>query len=243
MIDFHCHLDLYRYPEIAIEDAAASGVYVLCVTTTPKAWKQTAKMCATGPRIRTALGLHPELVAERATELPLFEHFAKETKYFGEVGLDGSPEMKRSQGIQEKVFSSILRVAAKHGGRVLSIHSRRAAESVLDAIAREKDAGTPVLHWFSGNAAELKRAIEMGCWFSCGPSMLGSKKGQEIASLIPKDKILTETDGPFAKFQSKPLQPIDSWRAVEMLSNIWKTPMSDVQHTLKRNLKTVAQSI
>ena len=243
MIDFHCHLDLYPYPEIAIEDATASGVYVLCVTTTPKAWKQTSKMCSTGSRIRTALGLHPELAEERTSELPLFEHFAAETKYFGEIGLDGSRRWREFQVTQERVFKTILEIAAATGGRVLSIHSRGAADNVLDALANEKSAGTPVLHWFSGNSNQLRRAIEMGCWFSCGPAMLRSNKGRQISEKIPKNRMLTETDGPFATDSGKPLQPIDTWKAVRMLSKIWDLPQFEVEQILKENLKNLAASV
>lgn len=243
MIDFHCHLDLYRYPEIAIEDAVTSGVYVLCVTTTPKAWKQTNKMCSTGKRIRTALGLHPELAEERQTELPLFEHFASETKYFGEIGLDGSRRWRGSHAAQKRVFDSILKIASDRGGRVLSIHSRGAVDEVLGALKQESTSGTPVLHWFSGNSEQLRRAIDTGCWFSCGPAMLRSKKGKEIASIIPRDRILTETDGPFATDNSRPLQPVDSWKAVSTLSDIWRLPQLEVEQILKRNLKAIACSV
>lgn len=200
-------------------------------------------MCSAGKRIRTALGLHPELAEERQTELPLFEHFAGKTKYFGEIGLDGSPRWRKSHAAQKRVFSSILKIASDNGGRVLSIHSRGAVDDVLGALAREPAAGTPVLHWFSGSSGQLQRAIGAGCWFSCGPAMLRTKKGREIASIIPQDRMLTETDGPFATDNSRPLQPVDSWKAVSALSGIWRLPQFEVEQILKRNLKAIAGSV
>lgn len=237
MIDFHCHLDLYRYPEMAVEEADQSGVYVLCVTTTPKAWKKTLAMCSGRARIRTALGLHPELALQRSGELPLFEHFAGDTKYFGEIGLDGSPQWVDAQSAQLRVFQSILRMASDKGGRILSIHSRRAVDDVLGCLAKEPSSGTPILHWFSGSQAQLKRAIDQNCWFSCGPTMLRSNTGKAIAALLPRNRVLTETDGPFALDGSRPLQPKDSWLAVSMLAEIWKMPEIQVQQILRDNLK------
>ncbi|MGO2232257.1 TatD family hydrolase [Psychrobacter sp.] len=58
-----------------------------------------------------------------------------------------------------------------------------------------------VLQFFqhSSTQGQLKRAVNMGCWFTVGPAMLNTKKGQSLVSMMPKDRILTETDGPFAK--------------------------------------------
>ena len=52
----------------------------------------------------------------------------------------------------------------------MSIHCRYSAKAVLDEL--ENIDGTPILHWFSGNKSELKRAISRGCYFSIGPNML-----------------------------------------------------------------------
>ena len=243
MIDFHCHLDLYRFPEIAVEDADASGVYVLSVTTTPKAWKKTLELCANRSRIRTALGLHPELAQERVGELPLFEHFAKETKYFGEIGLDGSPQWKNAQPAQKKVFDAVLRIASNLGGKILSIHSRRAADEVLASLAAEPVSGTPIMHWFSGSQAQLRRAIDQGCWFSCGPAMLRSESGKALARNLPRERVLTETDGPFALDGSRPLQPLDSWQAVSMLAELWEMPQIEVEALLRSNLRNLISTV
>ena len=239
MIDFHCHLDLYRYPELAVQEADRAGIYVLSVTTTPKAWKQTLALCANRPRIRTALGLHPELAGEREGELPLFEHFAPATKYFGEIGLDGSAEIRETQAAQARVFNKVLDIASKSGGKVLSIHSRRAADDVLECLAKYPGAGTPILHWFSGSQAQLRRAMDQGCWFSCGPAMLRSANGRAIAASLPRDRVLPETDGPFARDGSRPLQPQDSWQAVSMLADIWGLPEIELVGMLRQNLRTL----
>lgn len=243
MIDFHCHLDLYRDPALAAEDADRAGVYVLSVTTTPKAWKKTSELATGKPRIRTALGLHPEVAAERFRELALFEAFAHDTRYFGEIGLDGSPHYKLTQEVQLRVFDTILAIAEKTGGKILSIHSRRAADQVLDSLAAHSTAGTPVLHWFSGTPTQLKRAIDQGCWFSCGPAMFRSASGRSIIKSIPRNRILTETDGPFAFEGSRPLQPADVWRAVEGLTEIWNEPSDVVLRTLHSNLRELSSTL
>lgn len=83
----------------------------------------------------------------------------------------------------------------------MSIHSRGSADKVVDELKGID--GVPIFHWFTGTKTELDKAIDIGAWFSVGPAMLNSKKGKEIIGLIPKDRLLTETDAPFAKFSGK----------------------------------------
>ncbi|WP_082560863.1 Qat anti-phage system TatD family nuclease QatD [Caulobacter sp. Root487D2Y] len=243
MIDFHCHLDLYPDPQLAAEDADRARIYVLSVTTTPKAWRKTAELAKPYSRIRTALGLHPEIAHERIGELALFEVLAPETRYFGEIGLDGSAEYRAFQEIQAKVFDFILRTAAKAGGRIMTIHSRNAASAVLTSLRQHPDAGVPILHWFSGSPSELDAASRQGCWFSVGPAMLRSKKGRELAARMPRDRVLTETDGPFAKDKSRPLQPADAWVAVDELATIWGVSGEAAQAQLATNLRRLTVAI
>jgi len=242
LIDFHCHLDLYKDPELAAEDAHRAGIYVLSVTTTPKAWRKTSALAKGRPRIRTALGIHPEVAHQRLSELPLFEALAPETRYIGEVGLDGSPAYRSFAEQQLQAFEFALSTAAKLGGKIITIHSRRAADEVLTVLRRHPDAGVPILHWFTGTKGQLERAIAQDCWFSVGPAMLRSAKGKEIAKIIPKDRVLTETDGPFTMDKSRPLQPADAWRAVEGLAGLWEKPVAEAADQLRRNLRALASA-
>src|SRR4051794_11064746 len=95
MIDFHCHLDLYPDPHAVARACVERGLYVLSVTTTPSAWIGTEALAGGAARIRTALGLHPQLAHQRKGELVQFEHRISETRYVGEIGLDGAPEFKQ----------------------------------------------------------------------------------------------------------------------------------------------------
>ena len=209
---------------------------MLSVTTTPKAWRETAALGRGKTYIRTALGLHPQLAHERANELPLFEALLPETRYVGEVGLDGTTEYAMYAEVQRRVFDRVLNLARTHGGKI-TIHSRRAAGEVLLAIKRHHCADTAVLHWFSGSARELSEAVSLGCWFSVGPAMLRSDRGRQIAAMMPRDKVLTETDGPFGLKRNEPLEPTDVGLAVGALAKIWRIEHGEVLQTLRANLK------
>lgn len=221
MIDFHAHLDLYPDPRGIAKQVAERGMYVLSVTTTPSAWRGTSALASRGSRIRTALGLHPQIAHERVSELPLFDLQLHETMYVGEIGLDGGPEFKQHWQTQLTVFDHILNACRVAGGRIMSIHSRRAASAVLDRLEAHPGAGIPILHWFSGSKRELQRAIALGCWFSVGPAMLVSEKACALARDMPRDRVLTETDGPFAQIGGESARPWDAGRAIAQLAELW----------------------
>jgi len=237
MIDFHCHLDLYPDPHRIIRECVERNLYVLSVTTTPSAFAGTSALANGAARVKTALGLHPQLVHERRSELGLFERLLPQTQYVGEVGLDGTPELRPHWADQLAVFTRVLEACGAASGRILSIHSRRAAGPVLDALEKHPDAGIPILHWFSGTSRELARATELGCWFSVGPAMLLSAKGRNLAAGMPRDRILTETDGPFASVERRSLLPWDVDRAVMALSDLWAEPIEGVEHQIASNLR------
>lgn len=239
MIDFHCHLDLYPDPEAVAARASAAGVYVLAVTTTPRAWAGTNARLAKFPRIRIALGLHPQVVHERHQEVARLCELIGETRYVGEIGLDASPEHAASLELQRSVLNRILSECAANGGRILSLHSRGAASAVLNALEAHPRAGLPVLHWFSGTRKELDRAIRLGCWFSVGPAMLRSEKGRKLAEAMPRERVLTETDGPFASEGKLPLMPWDVSIAEERLAELWQCTAREVEERLTRNLRAL----
>lgn len=242
MIDFHCHLDLYPDPRQIVDRCQQRGVGLLSVTTTPSAWPGTSRLASSRSVIRTALGLHPQLASERKGELALFEKYLPETRFVGEVGLDGLPEYRSFWSDQVEVFEHVLRRCEQAGGKILSIHSRRAATPVLDSLDRYSRIDAPILHWFSGTKAELRRAVERGCWFSVGPAMLVGSKGRGLVEAMPRERVLLETDGPFAQRRGTSLQPWDIDIARDELAHVWGVSGSDAEGMIRANETSLLSS-
>lgn len=239
MIDFHCHLDLYPKPDSIASKCAERGLHVLSVTTTPSAWAVTNTLAR--DRTKTALGLHPQLAHERKIELRLFDKILPCTRYVGEIGLDGASEFRSHWGNQIAVFNHVLDSCASAGGRIMSIHSRYASKAVLDCLASHPYAGTPILHWFSGSLRDLERAISMECWFSVGPAMLRGARGKMLVARIPHERILTESDGPFAQIDYRSILPWEVDRAVTVLADLWGKNVPEAQQILYNNLRTLVR--
>jgi TatD DNase family protein len=237
VIDFHCHLDLYPNPQAVRDECVRRGLYILSVTTTPSAWNGTSALASDAARIRTALGLHPQLAHERKKELAIFDSLLPEAKYVGEIGLDGAPEFRAHWQSQVTVFEHILSKCGAAGGRILSLHSRRASRAVLDYLGKYPQAGTPVLHWFSGSLRDLDHAIKIGCWFSVGPAMLASEKGRALAARMPRDRMLTESDGPFAQVNDAAIMPWQVVDAMPNLADLWRVSEAKAQQTILDNFR------
>ena len=125
------------------------------------------------------------------------------------------------------------------GGRILSIHSRNSAAQVIKCLSENLGCSTPILHWFSGSLRELNNAISLGCWFSVGPAMFSSSRGRDRIALMPIDRILLETDGPFTRDNGNIFEPIHTRSLISELAKIWELPIDDAIDQLRKNLNKI----
>ncbi|WP_155008754.1 Qat anti-phage system TatD family nuclease QatD [Priestia megaterium] len=206
-VDFHVHIDYYpNYKEI-FSYYDQHQIYTLFVTNFPEVYKKAKETFPNSKYVKLALGYHPEMVGIKSFNKKEFDEHISETRYLGEVGLDFSHKFYKHKDEQIKVFRYICEKAYV-GKQILSIHSRNAEKEVLN-ILREYKVEHAVFHWFTGSINLLHEILEQGYYLSLNPSMLNSKKGQEIIKNIPVERILIETDGPFGKIQKNPIRPED----------------------------------
>ncbi len=243
LIDFHCHLDLYPDHAAAVREADAAGVFTLAVTTTPKAWARNYELTCDTRHVRSALGLHPQLVSSRADEIALWETLLPQTRYVGEVGLDAGPRFYKSLDLQKEIFTRVLRACSKAGGKIITVHSVRSAKAVLDHLEEhlQQRANCVVLHWFTGSKSEAARALDMGCYFSINSTMLNSEKATALVRSLPVDRILTETDGPFTERHGRASKPVDVGDTVQSIAKLLDLPPTSLADAMRDNLRRVLQ--
>lgn len=239
LVDFHCHLDLYPDHQTAVLEADTAGVFTLAVTTTPKAWPRNYELAQRTRHVRAALGLHPQLVAERADELDLWDEYLSETRYVGEVGLDAGPRFYKSFDLQKQVFRHVLQRCAEAKGKIVTVHSIRSTKIVLDHIEAylPPTKGKVVLHWFTGTKGEAKRALDLGCYFSINAAMLDNERHTSMVATIPQARLLTETDGPFTKTGDRASKPTDVSLVVDTLARLRNMSSADVAAAIRGNLR------
>lgn len=239
LADTHCHVDLYPDPAALVKRVEACGIYTIAVTNTPSVFPRMREMVEGCRYVRAAIGLHPELAVERAGELHLMWRLLPETRYVGEVGLDYVTDEPRSRRRQREVFSQIVERCDTSGDKILTVHSRRAADDVLEILG-EKFRGKVILHWYSGSARVLDRAISRGFYISVNTAMTTSEKSRQLLRRVPKQHILCETDGPFVRTASG--VPVDPFATSDVVSNLareWDMPMEAARDTIYQNFATL----
>lgn len=193
LYDTHFHLDLQKNVKAAIEEINANKIYTIAMTNLPVLYEKE-KQQYDSPYIRTALGFHPELIGEYKKYIPLMWEKLSEARYIGEVGLDFTD--KTYQADQVSFFSELVQRCRKDETKIISIHSRKAERVVLDVLD-DAFSFKAILHWYSGDESLLNRAVKMGCYFSVNGNMLKSRKIERMLEIVPKNRILLETDSPF----------------------------------------------
>lgn len=242
MIDTHCHIDLYPNPNKILQVCVKADMTVLAMTNLPSHFEMGYPYFQSLKKIRLALGMHPLMADSHKNEFDLFLKNIDKTSYIGEVGLDFSKEGISTKEIQIDTFTKILKVITGKK-KILSIHSRKAEKEVLDLL-NYYQIEYAIFHWYSGGLNLIKNISDAGFYFSINPAMIKSISGQKIISKIPKENILTETDGPFINDQfNNPILPGDINAVIIYLSNIWNISTSEVVIIINTNFNRLIKSI
>ncbi len=234
MMDMHVHLDLYPNPLYVVEETSRRNTTTLCVTTSPRAWLATKTVLSKYNNIIIALGLHPEIASSKQKETQMILDNIVNSIFIGEIGIDGSSKYSFSFELQKSIFSKIVEKCACTGWHVMSIHSRNAVSSVLDILSNNITTNIPILHWFSGNKTQLTQAIDLGCFFSFGPAALINSNSRKLVSMIPLDRLLPESDGPFTVINQKMIMP---WQAITICNYFANIHHCDIQYIHNQFIK------
>lgn len=187
------------------------------------------------------VGIHPWTASSQSPPQSLheLERLAADSAGLGETGLDRKYAQTEDQyEAQRHVFTSTLELAEKLE-KPISVHSRGSQDDVISAFPSYKLRGVN-LHWFSGTVEQLRKAVQIGCFFSFGPTVVYSKKSQELLRNTPKDLVLTETDGPVsygACFRNRIALPSFLPSVLFSLSFQLKMTFDDVKSQVEGNFR------
>ncbi len=236
-VDTHFHLDLWKNADELVNEIESNEVYTIAVTNSPSVFDYTLRLAQGKKYIRAAIGLHPELVAQRQSELALFLKCLDKTRYVGEIGLDYGRRVEE-EDVQRKAFEAILKACADQKDKVMTVHSRNSADDVISMLGKSFP-GKVILHWYSGSLGQLQRAIGYGFFFSVNYAMTISKKGARIITAIPDDRLLTESDGPFVSIKKTPASPLNISSVVRNLANLRSVDPDKMARTIIGNFHSL----
>lgn len=244
-IDIHCHLDFEglaeRLDEV-IKNAKKAGLKAIVTSgITPDTNRKVLEISKKYPDIvKPSFGLYPPDALSRETEKKNEFDVDEELKFWqknkdkfisiGEVGLDY--KNGKDKIMQKEVFEKVLETAKKLNKPVI-IHSRKAEEDAIN-ILESSGHKKVLMHCFSGRKHLVKRAYDLGYYFSIPTHVVRLQQFQEMAKEIDINHLFCETDAPFlSPFKDKRNEPAfvtESYRKIaelkgmtleEVEKNIW----------------------
>ncbi len=194
-VDSHLHLSEYLDGQDVVRLASSAGLLLFSCSVDKRSSERTTALARQSPLIISPfVGVHPSEATEEP-DLAWLRTLVREASGVGEVGLDPKYSEVAEKSLQMDVFLEQLGVA-EETRKPVQVHSRNAERICLDKLGSHR-LGSVLLHWFNGEDL-LGEAEQRGYFVSFGPSILSSKRLQEMASRYPADLILAESDGPVA---------------------------------------------
>ncbi len=202
IFDSHCHLTDNQFVHdlrVVLQRAYKAGVReMLTVSMNVPDSQETVNLCRKLEGIYCTVGIHPhEADSFRSIDIQSLRDMCIEPKVkaIGETGLDFFRSFS-TRANQETAFRAQIELA-----RMLSlpmvIHIRDAA-SVATALLEEHGYFKGVLHCFSEGRMFAEWAIEKGFYISFSGSLTyGEKRLIEVAEIVPRDRIMVESDAPY----------------------------------------------
>lgn len=229
-IDAHAHIRT----TVPARDLSALDAFVVAVTRERTEW--TPALRRQDDLAVWGVGVHPGLPEEiRSFDPAAFADVVEAAVFVGEVGLDG--RSRTALSAQRTVFEQILEVLG-HAPRPTTIHSVSATRAVLDAL-KARPIPAPILHWWRGSQRDTEEAIEMGCFFSVNGA---EAKRPKVLSLLPPDRVLTETDFPYSRrADSAASRPAAVATIERELMRRWGVSELELRRRLWRNLAELCE--
>lgn len=233
LLDTHCHASAFADPVAMLRAADEAGVAIVAVTEDPDEYRRLRTRLGRRANVAVALGLHPLRAASFGhDDLARFFRLVPQTNWIGEVGLDYSRAGATTVKAQLRVFDVVL-TEAQPGRHPLTVHSRGAEK---DVIRRLGDAALPaVLHWYTGPLGPVDDALQAGLYFSINIAMTRSRKFPSLLRAIPRDRVLLETDGPYAKDRGRPARPDGLDAVATVLGHSWGVDLAETKRIVVEN--------
>jgi TatD DNase family protein len=233
VIDTHCHIDQFPSPEAVAHSTEQSGIFTIAVTNLPSHYKLACENLIDFRYVKPALGMHPLAAKEHPQAMPAFRELILNSSFVGEIGLDFSRHGRLTADQQMATFDEVIRLATRPF-RIITLHSRGAEDEVLRTLEAYQT-GPVIFHWFSGPRGILKKILSAGHFVSLNPAMIRTKRWNEWILNLPREQVLTETDGPFARVDGRAAHPSDVNCVLDWLGVRWCCRREEAEQIVSTN--------
>ncbi|MGL6298064.1 MAG: TatD family hydrolase [Methanobacteriaceae archaeon] len=157
----------------------------------------------------------------------------------GEVGMDFyyvKDKTKRAR--QEEIFRGFAELAQEYQIPLL-IHARDSERKAYNVVEEFKSIPEVIFHCYSGSLKIANKLVDSGYYMSFSTMICYSEHHQELASEIPIENILTETDSPYLSPFKGRNQPDYVAEAIKKIAEIKGEDFSKIDELTEKNAKKV----
>lgn len=248
LVDSHCHLDrldLEPYDNKlgnALNYANDLGVgHMLCVSINMENFNAVLDTAKAYDFVSASVGVHPNETEGHDPSVNELIQLADDENIvaIGETGLD----YFRSEGDLTWQHNRLRRhvAASRETRKPLIIHMRDATEDTLRILKEEKaDEVGGVMHCFVEDWEVAQRALDLNfvISFSGIVTFNSAKDLQYVATKVPQDKMLVETDSPYlapVPFRGKSNQPAYVVNVAEKIAQLRDISVEEVAELTTKN--------
>ena len=177
--------------------------FIVNIGTSPETSRLAIEQAKRYENMYTAIGIHPSdtrFLSDIDSELDDIEALIRDPENkcvcLGEIGLDyhydGTDKEKQLEYFERQML------LAEKLGLPVCIHDREAHADVIDVIRRHPNV-KGILHSFSGSAEMALELVKLGYYISFSGTLTftNARKPREVAAVLPRDRVLIETDCPY----------------------------------------------
>ena len=246
MIDSHCHLDhehLIANLDQVITNSKNVGLEkLLTICTTLQSYEKITNIVKKDPMIFGTFGIHPhETKNNDVSKDEIITKINLNNKIIGvgETGLDFYYN-NSDKDLQINSFQKHID-AAKDLNIPLIIHSRNAEDETYDILKKNYSNKLKILmHCFTGSTEFATKLIPLNAFFSASGiiTFKNSLNLQETFKMIPKNRLLIETDSPYLSpvpYRGKKNEPAFIKFTAEKLAELQNIKISELVDITTKN--------
>lgn len=223
LIDSHTHLQFAAYDadrDAVMQRAREAGIGVINIGTQHRTSEDAIQLAAQySDGVWATVGFYPGHAEADAYHDPqeLREHKPEPFDYgkflelarhpkvvaIGECGFDYFRIRNNESGIKERQREIFLQQIglAREVGKPLVVHCRDAFEDLIGILySKSQILNSPpgVVHFFTGTWVQAQRILELGFYLGFDGPITFARDYDKVVCKIPLDRILVETDAPYA---------------------------------------------
>nr|BFD32991.1 TatD family hydrolase [Pigmentibacter ruber] len=251
LIDTHCHLVSDKLKDNLSEILATAknnGLEkIINIAYDPETIQLGLQQLQLSKMIYLTLGIQPHDAAKfTISEAEIVRTHAKSNKRvvgIGEIGLDAYYTLSPMEN-QIECFEYFLEMATELKLPIV-VHVRETHALVLERIKQFINKGlTGVIHCFTGTLSEAKDFLDCGFFlsFSGIVTFKNSTSLQEVAKIVPENRILIETDSPYlapVPKRGKINEPGNLKYTCDFIANLRNISSQELATLTKQNAETL----